>query len=141
MPVAPPTWAVQAMPGPSREPYNRGMSTSTIYRSTARDLTGPVRESLGRRQYLVLATRNPDGYAHAVPVVHLFHDGCFLVATSSTSRKARNIAARPDVTVTVDDRTEQAWVSPVGTADLLHGQRSLAAAGVPLDEPEGWFPS
>ncbi|WP_369135521.1 pyridoxamine 5'-phosphate oxidase family protein [Modestobacter sp. I12A-02662] len=86
--------------------------------------TGRMREFLGRHRYLSLATRNPDASAHLVPVVYLFTDDRFLVATSSATRKVRNLAADPAVTVTVDDRTTIEWVSAVGTAELLTGPES-----------------
>ena len=88
--------------------------------------TDRMREFLGRHVYLTLATRNADGSQHVVPVVYLFEDGRFHVATSTTTRKARNLAADPQVTVTVDDRSTIEWVSAVGTAELLTGPESRA---------------
>lgn len=89
-------------------------------------LTDGMREFLESHMYLTLATRNPDGTLHVVPVAYRFVDGRFQVATSSSTRKARNLAARPDVTVTVDDRTTIGWVSAVGTAELVTGPASRA---------------
>jgi Pyridoxamine 5'-phosphate oxidase len=48
----------------------------------------------------------------------------FLIATSSATRKARNLAVDPAVTVTVDDRHGLEWVSAVGTAELITGPES-----------------
>ena len=92
--------------------------------SGKRGLTDRMRDFLGRHVYLTLATRNPDGSQHVVPVVYLFTNGRFHVATSSATRKARNLAATPDVTVTVDDRSTIEWVSAVGTAEFLTGPES-----------------
>jgi general stress protein 26 len=41
------------------------------------------------------------------------------VATSTATRKARDLAADPQVTVIVDDRSTIEWASAVGTAELL----------------------
>lgn len=100
--------------------------TATGTQRSGRGLTDRMRRFLEGHMYLTLATRNPDGSLHVVPVAYLFEDGHFLVATSSATRKARNLAARPDVTVTVDDRTTIDWVSAVGTAELVTGPRSRA---------------
>jgi PPOX class probable F420-dependent enzyme len=100
------------------------MSGPAATRPAEREPTDRMREFLGRHLYLSLATRNPDGSTHLVPVVYLFTDGRFHVATSSATRKARNLAADATVTVTVDDRTTLEWVSAVGTAALVTGPES-----------------
>jgi PPOX class probable F420-dependent enzyme len=92
--------------------------------STEREPTTRMRQFLDEHLYLTLATRNPDGSEHVVPVVYLFTDGRFHVATSSATRKARNLAEDPKVTVTVDDRASIEWVSAVGTAKFLTGPES-----------------
>jgi general stress protein 26 len=74
-----------------------------------------MRDLIARQQVLMLATHQADGSAHVVPVMYLFEDGRFLVATSSQSRKARNVAVRSQVTVTIEDREATAWVSALGT--------------------------
>jgi hypothetical protein len=88
--------------------------------------TDRMREFLGRHVYLTLATHNADGSQHVVPVVYLFEDGRFLVATSTATKKARNLAAGPQVTVTVDDRSTIEFVSAVGMAELLAGTECRA---------------
>lgn len=100
------------------------MARRTIYRSTAQELTEGMQEFLKRQPFAMLATHNPDGSIHVVPVSYLFEDGRFFFATSSSSRKARNLAARPEATVTVDNRSTPEWVSATGTAELIRGQRS-----------------
>ena len=92
--------------------------------STEREPTARMRQFLDDHVYLTLATRNPDGSQHVVPVVYLFADGRFHVATSSATRKARNLVADPKVTVTVDDRSSIEWVSAVGTAEFRTGPES-----------------
>jgi PPOX class probable F420-dependent enzyme len=96
----------------------------TIYRSTAQELTDGMREFLERQPFAMLATYNPDGSIHVVPLSYVFEKGRFFFATSSSSRKARNLAARPEATVTVDDRSTLEWVSAMGTAELIRSQRS-----------------
>ncbi len=96
----------------------------TIYRSTAHELTDGMQEFLERQPFAMLATHNPDGSIHLVPLSHIFEEGRFFFATSSSSRKARNLVARPEATVTVDDRSTLEWVSATGTAELIRGQRS-----------------
>jgi PPOX class probable F420-dependent enzyme len=84
--------------------------------------TDDMRDFLGRQTYATLATHNADGSMHVVPIVCRFDGQRFLMATASTTRKARNVAARPAVTVTVDDRAEIRWVSARGTAELIRGR-------------------
>lgn len=43
-----------------------------------------------------LATTRPDGRPHVMPVWGLWLDGALLFSTARRSRKARNLAARPD---------------------------------------------
>jgi PPOX class probable F420-dependent enzyme len=100
------------------------MARRTIYRSTAQKVTDGMQEFLERQPFAMLATYNPDGSIHVVPLSYIFEDGRFFFATSSSSRKARNLVARPEATVTVDDRGTLEWVSATGTAELIRGQRS-----------------
>jgi PPOX class probable F420-dependent enzyme len=86
--------------------------------------TDAAREVLGQQLYAVLASRSPDDSVHAVPVIYLYAEGRIFIATSSATRKARNIAARADVTVTVEDRENIRWVSAAGRAELVTGPRS-----------------
>ena len=101
-------------------------SPATIYRSTTQSLTDPMRDFLASQAFVTLATHDPDGSIHLVPTWYLFEDDRLYLATWSGSRKARNVAARPQVTVTVDDREAAAWVSATGTAELLTGAVSAA---------------
>jgi PPOX class probable F420-dependent enzyme len=96
-------------------------SGPAIYQAS-HGLTDSIRDFLGRQKYAVLATQNADGRLHVVPVIYRFDGERFLVAAPSTTRKARNIAARHISTVTVDDRNDVRWVSAQGTAELIRGQ-------------------
>lgn len=97
---------------------------SAIYRSTSHDLTDSMREFLAAQPFATVATCNPDGTIHCVPVWYLFDQGRLFVATWSGSRKARNAAAGGPVTVIVDDRDTAVWVAAVGTAEVLRGPAS-----------------
>ena len=99
-------------------------SGKAIYRASAHELTDGMREFLGQQIYATLATQDADGSMHVVPLIYRFDGQLILMATSSTTRKARNIVARPTVTVTVDDRQNPRWVSAKGTAELVHGQQA-----------------
>ncbi|WP_175407781.1 pyridoxamine 5'-phosphate oxidase family protein [Streptomyces sp. TRM64462] len=94
----------------------------TVYRANRRELTADLRDFLQAHVFATFATRSADGRLHVVPVNYLFEDGRFYIATSATSLKARNAAARRrHVTVTVDDRDTITWVSAAGTAEVLTG--------------------
>jgi Pyridoxamine 5'-phosphate oxidase len=64
---------------------------------------------------------------HLTPVWYLFENECFFVDTAASDRKVRNIVARPQAPLMVDSRhtpgTDR-WVSAVGTAEILRGERS-----------------
>jgi PPOX class probable F420-dependent enzyme len=85
-----------------------------------------MHEVLGHQLYALFCSHNVDGSTHAVPVIYRYAEGQLFVATSSATHKARNVAARPEVTVTVDDRENLRWVSAVGHAELVRGDRSRA---------------
>jgi nitroimidazol reductase NimA-like FMN-containing flavoprotein (pyridoxamine 5'-phosphate oxidase superfamily) len=83
-------------------------------------------EILVARLIASLGTQNEDGSIHLTAVWYLFDDGCFYVATSSRSRKARNAAARPKASLMVDVRkpaTERGVVALCG-ADVISGENS-----------------
>lgn len=50
------------------------------------------------RNYWIVSTR-PDGRPHAMPVWGIWLEGSVMFSTDPTSRKGRNLAARPDVVV------------------------------------------
>ncbi len=73
-----------------------------------------------------LATHNPDGSIHLAAVWYLFENSCFYVATSSRSRKARNLAARPQASLMIDTRKPAAEhaVVAIGTVEIISGEAS-----------------
>jgi len=82
-----------------------------------------VRQLLEGRYIATLASHNPDGSIHMVAVWHWFDGAKVYVATSSRSRKARNIQARSSVSVTIDSRDPVAscGLTIAGTAQILSG--------------------
>ena len=84
-------------------------------------LTDPMRDLLAAQRRVILATHDPDGTIHAAPLAYLFDGGRFLMATPAGSRKVRNLVARPEVTVLVEDAENTAWVSATGTAEVVGG--------------------
>lgn len=82
-----------------------------------------VRAFLALRLVATLGTSNRDGSIHLTPIWYLYEDGRLYLPTGSRSRKARNIVARPSVTVLVDQRhgERHAWASAEGDARLIAG--------------------
>lgn len=85
-----------------------------------------LQEVLQGRYIATIGTENPDGSIHLTAVWYLFEEGSLFVATSSRSRKARNIAARPKASLMVDVRRPGAeqGVNAAGKAELISGARS-----------------
>ena len=87
-----------------------------------------VRELLDLRLIATLGTTNDDGSIHLTPIWYLYEAGRLYLPTGSGSRKARNVLARPVVTVLVDQRQGERhrWASAEGTASLLGGADAKA---------------
>jgi PPOX class probable F420-dependent enzyme len=85
-------------------------------------------EMLRGRHIATLGTENADGTIHLTAVWYLFEDGCLYIATSSKTRKARNLAARPKASLMVDVRrpATERGVTASGSADLISGNQSRA---------------
>lgn len=73
-----------------------------------------------------LGTESEDGSIHLTAVWYVFEDGCLYVATSSRSRKARNISSRPRATLMVDLRTpaSERGLVAVCKAEVIRGENS-----------------
>ncbi|MGH9764155.1 MAG: pyridoxamine 5'-phosphate oxidase family protein [Blastocatellia bacterium] len=87
----------------------------------------PVLQQLLRGRYIAaFGTENADGTMHLTAVWYLFEESCLFVATSSKSRKARNLAARPKASLMVDVRKPGAerGVAAVGRVELISGNQS-----------------
>ncbi len=73
-----------------------------------------------------LATANEDGTIHLTAVWYLFEGSRLFVATSSKTRKSRNVAARLKASMMFDVRKAGAerGVTAAGTADLISGEQA-----------------
>ncbi len=89
-------------------------------------LDAQVRRLLGGRYIASFATQNPNGSVHIVAVWFWFDGTDVYVATSSRSRKARNLQRNPQVSLMIDSRDPAAsyGVTVAGTAHLLSGESS-----------------
>ncbi len=85
-----------------------------------------VRQLLDGRHIASLATQNSDGSIHMVAVWYWFDGAHICVATSSRSRKARNLKSDPKVSLMIDARDSAAscGVTIAGTAKILSGDLS-----------------
>ena len=89
-------------------------------------LNPDFRELLERRHIATLGTENADGTIHLTAVWYLFENGCFYVATSSKTRKARNVVARPKASLMVDARRSgtERGVTAAGSVELISGHEA-----------------
>jgi PPOX class probable F420-dependent enzyme len=69
----------------------------------------------------VLATHDPDGGIHLTPIWFLFEDDRFYFASSSGSRKVKNVERSSSASVVVDAREpgRERWVSASGPVEIL----------------------
>lgn len=85
-----------------------------------------VRQLLDGRYIASFATHNPNGSVHIVAVWFWFDGTDIYVATSSRTRKARNLQGSPQVSLMIDSRDPSAsyGVTVTGTAQVLKGESS-----------------
>jgi PPOX class probable F420-dependent enzyme len=85
-----------------------------------------VTQLLKGRHIASLATESPDGSIHMVAVWYWFDGEQVFVATSSRSRKARNLQANPRASLMIDSRdvTASCGVNLAGSAQILTGELS-----------------
>src|SRR5882672_3141618 len=85
-----------------------------------------VRQLLEGRYVASLATQNPDGSIHMVAVWYWFDGAHLYVATSSRSRKGRNLQSNPKACMMIDSRDPAAsrGTSVTGTVQVLTGDAS-----------------
>jgi len=89
----------------------------------AQKLDPNFHDLLRGRYVATLGTENADGTIHLTAVWYLFEDGSLFIATSSKTRKARNVVARPKASLMVDARkpgTERG-VTAAGRVELISG--------------------
>jgi PPOX class probable F420-dependent enzyme len=108
------------------------MSTPTPSRDrdAGATLSDPlVRELLAARLVGVLATLRPEGTIDAVPVWYAAREGSVILATSSRSRKVRNLEAHPRATLVLHDSRpgyEVCGASIAGTVEIVRPPRAQA---------------
>jgi PPOX class probable F420-dependent enzyme len=71
-----------------------------------------------------VSTVRPDGRPHAMPVWGVWLDACIWFSSSRRSRKARNLAERPDCVVTTDDALNPVVLE--GRAELITEPAEIA---------------
>jgi hypothetical protein len=82
-----------------------------------------VRELLDARLVGVLATFDPERAIHAVPMWYAVSEDAVVLATSSRSRKVRNVSHDASVTLVVHDSRpgyEVCGASIAGTVEIVH---------------------
>ena len=77
---------------------------------------------LSERQICVLATVNPNGSAHAMPMWYLYEDGVILFMTEPGSQKVKNVTRNTQATVVVDRR------EPPYYAVMVYGDAQVGPA-------------
>jgi len=90
-------------------------------------LADPLVQELLKGRYIAsIATQNPNGQIHMVAVWYWFDEKHIFVATSSRSRKARNLQSTPRATLMIDSRDPAAscGVTISGTARIISGEES-----------------
>ena len=96
----------------------------------------------GSRNYWIITTRQ-DGRPHAAPVWGVWREGVFYFATDRRSRKARNLAANPelvvhlesgDEVVILEGNAEEIAVSPLRTR-LVEDWEQKYKQSLEQDEP------
>jgi general stress protein 26 len=85
-----------------------------------------LHELLQRRLIATLGTENADGTIHLTAVWFLFEENSLYIATSSQTKKARNILAKPKASLMVDLRkpATERGLTVACKAELLSGDRS-----------------
>jgi PPOX class probable F420-dependent enzyme len=99
---------------------------------TAADLLARplARELLEAPLVASLATLEADGSAHVVPIWYLWDGKAVLMATSSTSRKVRNLERDPRATVMIHDSpggVDVRGITLAGRAEIRRGEDVAAA--------------
>jgi PPOX class probable F420-dependent enzyme len=85
------------------------------------ELTDGWRAFLEERRYAVLATHDPRGHIRLTPIWFLFENDRFHFASSSRSRKVKNIERSLFASVVVDSREpgRERWISGSGPVEIV----------------------
>jgi PPOX class probable F420-dependent enzyme len=97
------------------------MDAQQVYRAR-HGMPEHAQEFLARRVYAVLATENPDGSPHTVPLMFVFDGERFLFESRSTTRKVRNVEATGHARVLVQNPPQmEGWIAAEGPAHVVSG--------------------
>jgi PPOX class probable F420-dependent enzyme len=102
-----------------------------------RQLSDAERSFVEAHRLARVATVDPDGVPHVVPVMYAFAEGAFWFSSDPGDRKARNLRSRPSAALVVDEPPPvKAGVTVTGQATVIEdgeeferAQDILAAAG------------
>ena len=85
-----------------------------------------VKQLLAGRYVATLATKSPDGSIHMVAVWYWYDGTHIYVATSTRSRKAKNLQSDPTVSLMIDSRDPAASVGATitGKGSAIRGEAS-----------------
>ena len=85
-----------------------------------------VKQFLGGRYVAALATKSPDGSIHMVAVWYWYDGAHIYVATSTRTRKAKNLQSDPAVSLMIDSRDPAAscGVTIIGKGSVVTGDPS-----------------
>jgi PPOX class probable F420-dependent enzyme len=111
------------------EPSDAAPEPSRVLEGTAVLESPLVRALLNERLVAVLATLDADGAPHVVPVWFAERSGRIVFATSSRSRKIRNLERDPRATLCVHDSrpgVEVCGASIRGRAEVVRGEAADA---------------
>jgi PPOX class probable F420-dependent enzyme len=95
-------------------------TAADIYR--AHPTQAEIEDVLAQRGVAALGTLNEDGSIHLTYLIYLWEDGRFWLETASSTRKARNIAARGSASLLIQGRAatgRSLMVECEGTARLI----------------------
>ena len=100
---------------------------TTVYR--AHPTQAEIDEVLGQRRSAALGTFNEDGSIHLTYVIFLYEDGRLYLETASVTRKARNVAARPQASMLIQGPASTGrslMVAAEGSARVIEGAEANA---------------
>ncbi len=86
-----------------------------------------IEDLLTKRLNATIGTLNPEGSIHLAYVIFLYENGLFYFETSSVTRKARNVQARPTASFIVQGSVSSGrhiMAENEGTARLLAGDQA-----------------
>lgn len=101
------------------------MDASDVY--LAKPAPEAIEKYLGHTINATVGTLNPDGSIHLAFVIFLWEDGKFYFETSSITKKARNIAARPTASFAFEGKGFMAMAEGVGR--IIDGDEAHAING------------